>query len=152
MRATRVFISFLLTFVILFSACGGASAPGSTKGGNSAISEGVMTAAVDNDSRPTGPVVTSFDSSIPVIYCSFKITGVVPEDMIKASWYYVKGEAVGRGNELLNETFTIAESDADSYYLAFYLDKPVSGWHKGDYKVVLSVNNAEKLSVPFSIQ
>lgn len=98
------------------------------------------------------PVTTSFAASTPAIYCSFKVAGVVPEDMIKASWYYIKGEAVGKENELLNETFTIAESDVASYYLAFYLDKPVSGWYKGDYKVVLSVNSVEKLSVPFSIK
>jgi len=46
----------------------------------------------------------------------------------------------------------ITESDATAYYLAFYLDKPVNGWYKGDYKVVLSVNGVEKLTVPFSIK
>lgn len=152
MRIAKIFICVLLTCVIVLTACGGAPGAAGKKGGNSVVTEGVMTTAVDNDSKPTGPVVTSFNASVPVIYCSFKITGAVPEDMIKASWYYVKGEAVGRENELLNETFTIAESDVESYYLAFYLDKPVSGWFKGDYKVVLSVNNAEKLSVPFSIK
>jgi hypothetical protein len=154
MKITRVFICVLIAAAVLFSACGngGIAVPGAKKGGNSSITEGVMTTAVDNDSKPTGPVSSSFLSSTPSIYCSFKVAGVVPEDMIKASWYYVKGEAVGKENELLNETFTIAESDTASYYLAFYLDKPVSGWYKGDYKVVLSVNNAEKLSVPFSIK
>jgi len=29
---------------------------------------------------------------------------------------------------------------------------PAGGWYKGSYKVVLSVNNTEKLSVPFDIQ
>lgn len=152
MRVARVFIFIILVLATLLAACGGAPGQSGKKGGNSTISDGVMTTSVDNDSKPTGPVVTSFSPDTPVIYCSFKVTGVVPEDMIKASWYYVKGEAVGRENELLNETFTIAESDVDSYYLAFYLDKPVSGWYKGDYKVVLCVNNAEKLSVPFSIK
>jgi hypothetical protein len=152
MKLIHICLSVLLAASVLFCACGGASGPGTKKSGNSSIIEGVMTTAVDNDSKPTGPVTTSFDSSTPVIYCSFKVLEVVPEDMIKVSWYYVKGEAVGKENELLNETFSIAESDAPAYLLAFYLDKPVSGWYKGDYKVVISINNAEKLSVPFSIK
>jgi len=152
MKIRLIGISLLVAATVIVSACGGAGGPAAKKGGNSTITDGVMTTAVDNDSKPTGPVATSFITSTPAIYCSFKVAGVVPEDMIKASWYYIKGEAAGKENELLNETFTIAESDTPSYYLAFYLDKPVSGWYKGDYKVVLSVNSVEKLSVPFSIK
>ncbi len=152
MKTIRVGIYVLLMAVIALAACGGSTGDGGKKGGNSAITEGVMTTAVDNDSKPTAPVVTSFDASTPVIYCSFKVSGVVPGEMIKASWYYIKGEEVGKENELLNETLMITESDATAYYLAFYLDKPVNGWYKGDYKVVLSVNGVEKLTVPFSIK
>lgn len=152
MKTTRVFICILLALVIVLSACSGAPGQGAKKSGNSVVTEGVMTTAVDNDSKPTGPITTTFNSATPIVYCSFKISEVVPEDMVKVSWYYVKGEAVGHENELINETFTITESDAPSYHLAFYLDKPVSGWYKGDYKVVISINNAEKLSVPFTIK
>jgi hypothetical protein len=154
MKIRNIGICVLLASVIALSSCGGTAAgpAAGKKGGNSAVTEGVMTTAVDNDSKPTGTVATSFDASTPVLYCSFKVADVIPEDMIKASWYYIQGEAVGHENELLNETFTIAESDTPSYYLAFYLDKPVSGWYKGDYKVVISVNSIEKLSVPFSIK
>jgi|YelNatPaOPRAMG01_1025707.scaffolds.fasta_scaffold187749_1 hypothetical protein len=141
----------VLALLLLSVACGSGGGSGK-RSTNAVISDGVMTTAVDNDSRPTGKIATSFPSDTPVLYCSFKVVGVVPEDMIKASWYYVKGEAGGRENELLNETFTIAESDASEYFLAFYLDKPVQGWYKGDYKVVISVNSIEKLSVPFKIE
>ena len=151
MKPIRVGMYILLVLVIALGACGVTHTSGK-KSSNSVITDGVMTTAVDNDSRPTAPIVTSFDASTPVIYCSFKVSGVAPEEMIKASWYYIKGDAIGKENELLNETFTITESDATSYYLAFYLDKPASGWYKGDYKVVLSINNVEKLTVPFSIK
>ena len=152
MKAVSIGINVLLLMVITLSACNSSANTVSKNGGDPVITEGVMTTAVDNDSKPTAPVVISFDASVPVIYCSFKVSGVAPEEIIKASWYYVGGEAEGKENELLNETFTITESDATSYYLAFYLDKPASGWYKGDYKVVLSVNNVEKLAVPFSIE
>jgi hypothetical protein len=45
------------------------------------------------------------------------------------------------------------QSDSSSYYLAFYLDAPNAGsWDKGDYKVVISVNGVEKLSIPFTVE
>jgi hypothetical protein len=153
MKFTKVLLNILLITVLFSLACGG-SKPVQTGSApdKSAITEGVMTTSVDNDSKPTSPVKTSFVADTPAIYCSFKVAGVLPEDMIKASWYYVKGEVKEKENELLNETFTIAASDVASYYLAFYLDKPAGGWYKGSYKVVLSVNSVEKLSVPFSIE
>lgn len=161
-RMNRInFISALIIFVsamTLFAAgCGGKPAVGDIpapppSSDKSAIAEGVMTTSVDNDSRPTSAVKTSFLMDTAVVYCSFKVSGVLPEDMIKASWYYVSGDAKGRENELINETVTIAASDTPSYYLAFYLDKPAEGWYRGSYKVVLSVNGMDKLSVPFSIE
>jgi hypothetical protein len=74
--------------------------------------------------------------------------------MIKARWYYVKGEAVDKENQLLDggEMYTSGQADGQGYYLAFYYDKPVAGWYKGSYKVVLSINGADKLSVPFNIE
>jgi hypothetical protein len=153
MKFTAVLFSIILIAVLLSPACGGNKPPQTGSAPDkSTISEGVMTTSVDNDSKPTSPVKTSFPIDTPVIYCSFKVAGVLPEDMIKASWYYVKGEVKEKENELLNETFTIAASDTGSYYLAFYLDKPAGGWYKGSYKVLLSVNGSEKLSVPFSME
>ena len=153
MKFKTVLLSLILITVLLSPACGGNKLPQTGSAPDkSTITEGVMTTSVDNDSKPTSPVKTSFAVDTPAIYCSFKVADVLPEDMIKASWYYVKGEAVDKENELLNETFTIAASDVSSYYLAFYLDKPAAGWDKGSYKVALSVNSVEKLSVPFNIE
>ena len=57
----------------------------------------------------------------------------------------------GMDNSPISETYMIVESADSGYYLAFFFDKPTSGWVKGEYKVVLSVNSQEKLSIPFSI-
>jgi hypothetical protein len=166
MKSISAYLVVILAAVCLLSACSPAgsalpaasappagSAPPAAKPNNSSVTDGVMTTSVDDNSMPTGPVKTSFDPDTKAIYCSFKVSGVVPEDMIKASWYYLKGEAVGKENTLINETITIAQSTSDSYYLAFYLDAPNNGnWDKGDYKVVISVNGAEKLSIPFNVE
>jgi len=153
MKFKTVLLSIILITVLISLACGGNKpVPTGTQPDKSTITEGVMTTSVDNDSKPTSPVKTSFPVDTSAVYCSFKVTGVSPEDMIKASWYYVKGENKEKENELLNETIDIVTTDASSYYLAFYYDKPAAGWYKGSYKVVLSINGADKLSVPFNIE
>jgi hypothetical protein len=152
----KIYYAILIALVaaLVSAACTG----GKTTSNNSlppdksTITEGVMTTSVDNDSKPTSPVQSSFPLDTPVIYCSFKVADVMPEDMIKASWYYVKGDVREKEGELLNETVTIAASDTPSYFLAFYLDKPTAGWYKGSYRVSLSVNGTEKLSVPFTME
>ena len=123
-----------------------------TKAGDATITEGVMTTSVDNNSKPTGGVTTSFPIDTPAIYCSFKLKGVDKEDIIKATWIYVTGEAKDKENMILLETYDIVQGDDNSYYLAFFMDRPASGWYKGEYKVVLSINNEEKLTVPFSVE
>lgn len=154
MNLIKVLAIVILVASMLLPAC--ASGKPATNTGSqdkSSISEGVMTTSVDNDSKPTSPVKTSFPVDTPVIFCSFKVAGVLPEDMIKASWYYVKGEVEEKEGELLPEIIDIVQTDASSYYLAFYYDMPTpTGWYKGSYKVVLSINGVDKLSVPFNIE
>jgi len=111
-----------------------------------------MTTSVDDMSKPTGDVKTSFPVGTAAIYCSFMVNDVAKEDMIKATWIYVGGEAADKANSQINETYDIVQVSDTSYYLAFYLDKPVAGWDKGDYKVILSINGKEKLTVPFKVE
>jgi hypothetical protein len=151
MKLLPSLVCILLAVTVLAPACGG-GAPAAGPSGNSAITDGVMTTSVDDSSKPTGGVVTTFPVTAPIIYCSFKVSGVAKEDMIKATWIYVGGAVADKANTQINETYDIVQAPEASYYLAFYLDKPVEGWYKGDYKVVLSINNKEKLSVPFKMQ
>jgi len=60
------------------------------------ITDGVMTTSVDNGSKATGGVKTTFPIDTPVIYGSFKVSGVAKEDMIKATWIYVGGLSLAR--------------------------------------------------------
>jgi hypothetical protein len=153
MNLMRYLISISVISAVLVCAFAGCSPSASvSQPDKSAITEGVLTTSVDDNSKPTSPVKTSFAPDTPAIYCSFKVSGVTPEDLIKASWYYIKGEAVGKENELLDEIYTSAQGDEQAYYLAFYKHMPAGGWYRGSYKIVLSVNNAEKLTVPFEVQ
>ena len=155
MKFKTALVSIMLMAVLFSLACSGNKpGPAANQPDKSTITEGAMTTSVDNDSKPTSAVKTSFPAGTPAIYCSFKVSNVMQEDLIKASWYYVSGGAAGEENQLLDggEMYTSAQADDQSYYLAFYYDKPASGWNKGSYKVVLSVNGVDKLSVPFNIE
>lgn len=161
MRLTTKLVLALVGVGLLASACnagggaapsgGGSAKPPSSSSSNSSITDGVMTTSVDDNSKPTGGVKTTFPPDIPAIFCSFKVSGVAQEDMIKATWIYVSGGGE-QPDTVLNETYDIVQTAEASYYLAFYYDKPGQAWPKGDYKVVLSINNKEKLSVPFKVQ
>ncbi|MHB8084722.1 MAG: hypothetical protein ACYDHZ_02720 [Dehalococcoidia bacterium] len=152
MKSISALMATILAALFILSACssgGSAPPPPPAKPDNSSVTAGVMTTAVDDDSLPTAPVKTSFAPDTKAIYCSFKVSGVAPQDMVKASWY----EVAGQESTLINETYTIVQSDSSSYYLAFYLDAPNAGrWDKGDYKVVISINGLEKLSIPFKVE
>jgi hypothetical protein len=168
MKKMTFIICTVLAAVLLVSGCSSgapssSSAPSSPsaptvpstpvpKPSNSTITDGVMTTSVDDGSKPTGGVKTSFPVNTAAIYCSFKVNGVSKDDMIKAAWIYVGGAAPAKANTQINETYDIVQTSDTSYYLAFYLDKPAQGWDKGDYKVVLSINNKEKLTVPFKVE
>jgi hypothetical protein len=159
MNLMRSFVSISIIASVLLLAFAGCSPSGNVSPAanvsppdKSAITEGVLTTSVDNDSKPTSPVQSIFAPDTPAIYCSFKVSGVTPDDLIKASWYYIKGEAADKENELMDEIYTSAQGGDQPYYLAFYKHMPSGGWYKGSYKVVLSVNNTEKLSVPFVVQ
>ena len=154
MNSIRSYIIVTIIVAVLLCIFAGCSTPATevSQPDKSAITEGVMTTSVDNDSKPTSAVSTVFAPDTPVIYCSFKVSGVTEEDLIKASWYYITGEAVGKDNELLDEIYTSAQGGQEAYYLAFYKHMPAGGWYNGSYKVVLYVNNTEKLTVPFDVK
>ncbi|MCX6004378.1 MAG: hypothetical protein NT082_01685 [Chloroflexi bacterium] len=145
-------VSILLIIVALAGSFGCKSESANNKPDTTKISDAVLTTAVDNDSKPTDPVKNVFSTGTPAIYCSFKLSDVSPEAMIKVSWIYVKGEDPNMQDSVIDETYSIASGEGGSYYLALYVDKPASGWYKGEYKVVLSVNNVEKVTVPFKIE
>jgi hypothetical protein len=154
MSSKQSYIIFSVMALVLICVSAGCSSPATevNQPGKSSITEGVMTSSVDDNSKPTSAVTTVFAPDTPAIYCSFKVSGVTEEDLIKASWYYVKGEATGKENELLDEIYTSAQGGNEAYYLAFYKHMPAGGWYKGNYKVVLYVNDKEKLTVPFDVK
>jgi hypothetical protein len=117
------------------------------------ISEVTMAAAVDSNGRPLQPT-SVFTGDAEAFYCSLKLSHFPPGTQIKAEWIYVGGtEMVGIAkNSVLRTNVGTVEGDG---YTSIALDRPdYSGvkWPKGDYKVVLSVEDEEKASASFKVE
>jgi hypothetical protein len=132
------------------------------------ISEVTMAAAVDGNDRPLQPTDV-FTVDTEAFYCSFKLSHFPPGTKIKAEWIYVAGQAVvgpsdntvlqaGQAVVGLSDNSVLrmntATIDGDGY-TSIALQRPsFSGvkWPKGDYKVVLSIEDEEKASVSFKVE
>ncbi len=119
------------------------------------ISELTMATAVDDDGRPLQPT-SVFPIDAEGFYCSFKLSHFPPGTRIKAEWVYVGGEAeekVGENNVFEAHTGTIEREGVD--YTSRVLQRPPTPgytWPKGNYKVVLYVNDEEEASVFFKVE
>ncbi len=112
----------------------------------SSLSEVTLTTAVDKKLKPTN-ATNVFSTNPPRIYCTFKLTMTSPSVAVKAEWIYVNK---ADGTEyLINYWMEITKGPQ---YMAMFVDRPPKGWPKGDYKVVLYVDDEEELSVPFRIK
>jgi len=117
------------------------------------LSNITMASAVDWQCKPFQPM-TVYATDANGFYCSFKITNAPPKTQIKGEWVYVSGEAeaqIGKNSVIDELTITV---EGTRYAFIPYLRPPVPGykWPKGDYKIVLYVNDKEDANVPFAVK
>lgn len=118
------------------------------------LTEITMALAVDKDSRPL-QLTTVFTPDADAFFCSFKVIDAPPETEIKGEWTYVSGEVEEQiGQNYVMDELTIPVEEGTRYAFVYYLRPPVPDyrWPKGDYKVVLYVNNEEDASIPFTVK
>ena len=112
------------------------------------LSEATMTTAVDENMQPLD-TTDVFTPDTPEIFCSFKLSNAPPDTEIKAEWVYIEGELEDVSNYLMDEWSTTTDGTG---YISVSIIGPYAGWPKGDYKVILYVDDEEKLSVPFYVR
>ena len=112
------------------------------------LSEATMCLSVDSDMRPLN-ATDIFATDTPEIFCSVKLSSAPSDTEVKAEWIYIQGELEGTQNYLIDDYTLTAEGTT---YLGFSLTEPDAGWPTGEYKVILYVDEEEKLSVPFTVQ
>jgi hypothetical protein len=117
------------------------------------ISEVTMAVAVDENGKPLYST-TVFNPDSDVFFCSFKVTDAPPDTKIKGEWIYVSGEVeeqIGK-NYVMNEMTITVEGTRDAAVFYRRPPMPTYRWPKGEYKVVLYVNEKEEMSVPFTVK
>jgi hypothetical protein len=119
------------------------------------ISDVKIATAVDNDGRPLQPT-SVFPIDADGFYCSFKLSHFPPGTKIKAELVYVGGEAeeeVGENNLFGVQAGTIEREGVGYTSIGFQRSSmPDNTWPKGDYKVVLYVDDEEEASVFFKVE
>jgi len=128
---------------------------GATGPSEGTISEITMSTAVDKDDRPLNPT-TVFAADAEKFYCSFKISGLPVGSKMRAEWIYVGGEAEDQfGQNYAFDARTGTIERKGEAYTSTFLERPATPdyrWPKGEYKVVIYVDNQEKGSANFRVE
>ncbi len=113
------------------------------------IEEATMASSVDENQRPVDKTDT-FTMDDEVIYCCVKVSNVQRETLISARWILVEGDLEGRGNI---EIGAHEEIISESRYVSFGLeDRQATMFPRGSYKVILSVDDKESMTIPFAVE
>ena len=144
----------LAMVAVLLGGCGG-NGDGNNGVGpqDGMISEITMTVAVDENGQPLYPA-TVFHNDTEVFFCSFKVTDAPPDTKIKGELTYVSGEAeeqIGR-NYVMDEMTITVEGTRYAAVVYHHPPLPTYRWPKGEYKVVLYVDEKEEASAPFTVK
>ncbi len=115
---------------------------------SASLSEATMTLGVDSQSRPLNPT-TTFSVDTLEIFCSVLLSDAPEGTSILSEWYYVSGELEDVTNLLIDSVPLAADS---TQYVQFSLTIPDNGWPAGEYKLVLYLDGAEEVSVPFTVE
>lgn len=121
------------------------------------ISDVVMSTSVDSNGRPVNPTDV-FSPDAAGLYCSFKISGFPVGAKLQVQWVYLGGDPdveVVTGQNYIAETQTAEITKKGSgYTYTVYSHEgiPDYTWPKGNYKVIISVDDIEKASTTFTVQ
>ncbi|MCJ7655110.1 MAG: hypothetical protein MUO97_07420 [Dehalococcoidia bacterium] len=148
-RLSVLIVVALVLVSALLVGCGNKEV--STQGG--VISEVKMAAAVDANDRPLQPT-SVFTVDAEAFYCSLRLSHFPLGTGIRAEWVYMGDEAAGGVAEKQVLRVNTATIEGDGYTSVSLQRPPYAGvkWPKGDYKVVLYIEDDETASVSFKVE
>lgn len=114
------------------------------------LTETAFATAIDMHNRPLNKN-SYFPPETPKIYCCVKISNAPADTELRADWVYVKGEDITAENTVMDSTSVKVDG---TRYVAFsfaYSD-PNTKWIKGEYLVILYVNDVPRIQGPFIIK
>lgn len=113
------------------------------------ISDAVMCTSVDLTTGKALDKTDVFPDDSSVIYCVVKVTGASFGTNIKARWTYIDGELEGMKNKVI---YTASSRVEGREYVSFSIGHSAGKtFPKGNYEVVLMVEDSEKESLKFRV-
>ena len=113
------------------------------------LSEAVMCTSVEEDTKKPIGETDVFSSDTPEIFCSVKISRAPAGTSIKSEWIYVRGEVEDLTDYSI-DVFSLAAEGTTT--ISFSLTRPNTGFPKGDYVLKLSLDDEEKMALPFRVE
>jgi len=151
--AVHIILALAMAAVLLAGCGGNGNGNNGVGPQDGMISEVTMTVMVDEDGKPLYPT-NVFRTDADVFFCSFKVTDAPLDTKIRGVWTYVSGEVedqIGKNYVMDEITITV---EGTRYAAVFYRRPPLPSyrWPRGEYKVVLYVDEKEEMSVPFTVK
>jgi hypothetical protein len=141
-------LKFLLIAQLALSAMIFVSCAESNVYNSSSLSDIALSTDVDKQLKPSNPTI-AFTTDPPAVFCSFQNNKAPLGAKITAKWIYVVGDAKDLTNYVIDQWTELVKKQGR---MAMFIKKLPGGWLKGNYKVVLSVNDIEEISIPFTIK
>lgn len=144
---TAVVRTLLVLMATVFVGASMAGCSGEVSFTTASLSEATMCLGVDANSKPLNPT-DEFGVNTPEIFCSVKLSNAPDDTEVMAEWVYVKGEAEGVKDYVIDSVPVTAEG---TVYMWFSLPRPDTGWPVGEYTLNLYVDGKKKATVPFAV-
>ena len=114
------------------------------------LTDAVMALSVDPVLFTPVEVRSVFDAATPKIYCYVKLTDAPANTEVRADWVSVIDEAKKELSQPFASKNVVTEGGLR--HIAFSFTKPDEGWKAGKYVVILYLNGAMKIAMPFDIR
>ena len=112
------------------------------------LSEATMASNIDETTYQPIDKTDTFSTDAPEIFASVKLSDAPEDTEVSAEWIYVSGEMTDLENYTI---MTLSDKYEGTQYLFFSVSQPEAGWPSGNYKVVLSIDGEEQLTIPFTV-
>jgi hypothetical protein len=112
------------------------------------LKEIVLSPEVDKQLKPVN-ATSIFGTDTKQIFCSFEPLESSINSKVTARWMYVSGEAPGLTNYIIQDWSELVKQKGP---MAMFMNRPTNGWPKGNYRVVLFVNDLQEISIPFKVR
>ena len=145
MKKPFVFLGLVITAVVLAVPLAGCSGEVSFTTAN--LSDVHMATSVDQDTMAPIETTTTYTPESPIFYCTVRLANAPDDTEIKAEWIFLEGELDVTDYVIYEDMITTGGEG----YVVFSLQADTL-WPRGDYRVILYVDDKESQSIDFTVE